>query len=181
MDWGPATPILALGMVFFGVMIAVGIVRAYKMKEKAYYISASISGLMLMAMVSVFLFQFVVSIVFFAVAVIISLAGFTRIREAFFQEAVTQSQKTNVSKPFRVRDIFTWTGWFKLAVEWGTHRALCAYLLFNVGIIWLMFSILSIFIGIFGLVYAIVFTPIVLIISVAIFYRQIGENLRTSS
>jgi hypothetical protein len=159
-------------------MVAAGIVRAHRLKERAYYISALVSGLMLLAMVSAFLFQFVLIAVFIAAAFIASLVGLSRIREAFFREAGTQRQETNVSESLKAGVFLTWKGWFKLAAQWGVRKTMCAYVLFNTGIFWAVLFILIIFLGMVGVVIAAVNTLIVVVGSIVIFRRQIEENLR---
>jgi hypothetical protein len=181
MDIRPPEPLFLLIMVFFGVVVVVGIARAYITKEKAYYISASVSGLALLATISIFLYQFELFAVFTIAAFIISVIGFTRLKGAFLREAVNQSREIDFSEPLKAGDFFTWIAWLKLAAKWGARRALCIYVLFNVGVVWAFSLALSIFIGTFGLVVAIAFTPIVAVIAIGVFLRQIDENLHTST
>jgi hypothetical protein len=180
MNIRPPEPIFVLIMVFFGVVVAVGVVRAYITKEKAYYISASISGLALLATVSIFLYQFALFTVLTVAAFMVSVIGFTRLRDAFHSEAANQSREIDFSEPLKAGDFFTWIAWLKLAAKWGTNRALLIYVLFNVGVVWAFSLILSIFIGTFGLMVAIAFTPIVVVIAIGVFLRQINENLHMS-
>jgi MFS family permease len=167
---------LAFGAVFFSVMIVVGIVRARRTNERAYYISGLVSGLMLLATVSILLSQFVLFAVFFIAAFIVSVVGMSNVKKAFLREAVTQRQETNVSEPLNARDLLTWKGWFKLASRWGVRKAMYVYVLIMTGISGAMLFIASI-LGIINPVFAAVTTIIVAVASVIIFRRQIEENL----
>jgi hypothetical protein len=168
--------LIAFGTVFFGFMVVLGIVRARRSKERAYYISGLIAGLMLLAMTSILLSQFVLFTVFFVVAAIVSLVGMSKVKEAFLREAVTQRQETNVSEPLKVRDLLTWKGWFKVASRWGIHKATFAYVLVMTGISGGILFMLSVF-GFLNPILATIYTIVVVIVSVILFRRQVEKNL----
>jgi predicted membrane protein len=88
--------LVTFSVFFFVFMLVLGIVRARHSKEKAYYLSGLVAGLMLFTMVSILLSQFVLFAVFFFTAFIVSLASMSKVTNAFEKEATTQRQETNV-------------------------------------------------------------------------------------
>ena len=167
---------IAFGAVLFGVLIALCVIRAHHSKERAYYIGGLVSGLMLLALISAFLLQFILFIVFVAAAFIVSVVGFPKIGEAILREAVTQRQETNVSEPLKARELLTWKGWFKLSSQFGVRKTMYVYILFNMGITGTELFILSI-VGLISALYAPAIVIIVAGASIVLFRRQIEKNL----
>jgi len=173
----PLYGLMLFGVAFFGFMVIVGVVKARRRKEKAYYISAMVSFLMLLSSVFVILNQFILVLVLFVATGILSVAGLPKIIKVMRQEPLKELQETDFSAPLRVRDLLTWKGWFKLESRWGVRKTVCFYSLLNmggVGAIFFTFSILDMI----SIVWAIGVTIIVGIFSPIYFYRQVGKALK---
>lgn len=168
--------LMLFGVAFFGFMVVVGVVKARRRKEKAYYISAVVSFLMLLSSVFVILNQFILVLVLFVAIGILSVAGLPKIIEVMRREPLKELQETDLSAPLRGRDLLTWKAWFKLASRWGIRKTLCLYSLLNMGGVGAIFFTLSIF-DMISMVWAAVFTILVGIGSPIFFYRQIGKAL----
>jgi hypothetical protein len=178
---GPLYGLILFGVAFFGFMVAVGVVQAYRKKEKAYYISAMVSFLLFLFSLVIILNQFILALILFIVLIaaipILSVVGLPRIREAMRRDLVKQAQEVDPSAPLAVRDFLTWEGWFKLTYRWGTRKTMCLYSVFMMGIGGAVFFTLSI-LGALSIVLAAVITILVGIVSPIFFHRQIGKALR---
>ena len=172
----PLYGLMLFGVAFFGFMVVVGVVQARRKKEKAYYISAMASFLLLLFSVSIILNQFILALTLFVAIPLLSIAALPKIRKVMRREPLKELQETDFSAPFRVRDLLTWKGWFKLESRWGIHKTMCLYSLLNMGGIGAIVFTLSI-LGMISIVWAIGVTIIVGIFSPIFFYRQIGKAL----
>jgi len=175
----PLYGLMLFGVAFFGFMVVVGIVKARRKKEKAYYISATVAFLMLLSSIFVILNQFILVLVLFVAIGILSVAGLPKIIGVMRREPLKELQETDLSAPLRVRDLLTWKAWFKLASRWGIRKTLCLYSLLNMGGVGAIFFTLSIF-GMISMIWAAVFTILVGIGSPIFFYRQVGKALERS-
>ena len=119
--------VMLFGVAFFGFMVIVGIVKARRRKEKAYYISAMVSFLMLISSIFVILNQFILVGVLLVTAGILSIAGLPKTIEVFRREMLKDLQETDLSAPLRGRDLLTWKGWFKLVSRWGISKTVYLY------------------------------------------------------
>ena len=157
-------------------MVIVGVVQARRMKEKAYYMSALVSFVILLSFVFIFLNQFILVLFLFVTAVILSIAGLPKAIKAMRRQPLKELQETDLSAPLRVRDLLTWKAWFKLASRWGIRKTICFYSLImtgGCGAILFTFSIL----GVIRIAWAIGYTIIVGIGSPIFFYLQVGKAL----
>ncbi len=166
--------LFAFGAVFCGLMITVCIIRVHRSKEKAYYISGLISGLVALACISALFLQFTLLMVFFAIAFIISVAGFSTVRAAARREADKQQRETNVTEPLKARDILNLKVWYKLAFRWGVRKTMSLYILLSYSITALMFFVVYIM-GL-TLISAYIATSIVVTIFIVQFYQQFKKN-----
>jgi len=167
---------MLFGVAFFGFMVIVGVVKARRKKEKAYYISAVVSFLMLLSSIFVILSQFILVLVLFIAIGILSVAGLPKIIDVLRREPLMELQETDLSSPLRVRDLLTWKGWFKLASRWGVGKTTCLNSLLNVGGVGAVFFTLSV-LGMISIAWAIGFTIIVGILSAIYFYHQVGKAI----
>ena len=172
----PLYGLMLFGVAFFGFMVVVGVVQARRKKEKAYYISATVSFLMLLFSIFIILNQFILVLVLFIAIGILSVAGLPKIIKTMKREPLMELQETDFSAPLRVRELLTWKGWFKLTSRWGIRKTMCLYSLLNMGGIGAIFFTLSI-LGMISIVWAIGVTIIVGIFSPIFFHRQIGKAL----
>jgi len=69
----PLYGLLFFGVAFFGFMVVVGVVQARRKKEKAYYISAIVSFLMLLFSIFIILNQFILALILFIAIPILSM------------------------------------------------------------------------------------------------------------
>ena len=170
----PLYGLMLFGVAFFGFMTIVNAVQAHRKKEKAYYIGAMVSFLMLLWSVLIFLNQFILSLVPMVAWVILSIAGLPKIIKAMRRESLKELQETDFSAPLRVRELLTWKGWFKLTSRWGVHKTMCFYFLIMTVVSGAMLFTLSI-LGLISIAWAIGLTIIVGILSPIYFYRQVGK------
>jgi len=175
----PLYGLMLFGVAFFGFMVVVGVVKARRKKEKAYYIGAVMSFLMLLSSMFVILNQFILVLVLFVAIGILSVAGLPKTIEVLKREPLRELQETDLSAPLKGRELLTWKGWFKLTSSWGIRKTLCLYSLLNMGGVGAMLFTFS-FLGMINMVWAAVFTILVGIGSPIFFYRQVGKTLERS-
>jgi hypothetical protein len=171
---------LLLGAAIFLSIAAISIIRGVKLKESAYCISGLVCVLLSLWMVLMYFSQFVLGMGFFIAGAIIGLANYSKSIKAASREAVTQQKETDVTKPLKISELFSWSGWFKIASRWGIRKTLIFYILFNLGAIWVLPLVLIFLnVGSFNfIVFISVFVTIgVVISSVPIFNHQIINNL----
>ncbi|MDI9576958.1 MAG: hypothetical protein QM398_02340 [Thermoproteota archaeon] len=171
---------LLFGAVGFLVLALIGITRGVKIKERAYQINGLVCILLSVWLVLLYYSQLVLSIGFFIGAAILGLANLSKSIKAASREAVTSHKETDITKPLSVADLFSWGGWFKISTRWGIRKALAAYILFNLGVIWVIpLALLFLNIGSpsFIAIIGVFMTVVVLISSVPIFRQQITKNL----
>jgi len=173
----PLYGLMLFGVAFFGLMVVVGVVKARRKKEKAYYISAIVAFLMLLSSIFVILNQFILVLVLFVATAILSVAVLPKTIELMRREPLRELQETDLSVPLRIRELLTWKGWFKLTSSWGIRKTLCLYSLLNMGGVGAIFFTLSI-LGMISIVWTAVATILVGIGSPIFFYRQIGKALK---
>jgi hypothetical protein len=171
---------LLLGASIFLGIAAISIIRGVKLKESAYCISGLVSVLLSLWMVLMYFSQFVLGMGFFIAGAIIGLANYSKSMKAASREAVTSHKETDVSKPLKIIELFSWDGWFKIASRRGIRKAQLLYILFNLGFIWIL-PVVLIILNLGSLVFisfiAILVTVGVVISSVPIFNHQIKRNL----
>jgi hypothetical protein len=169
--------VMFFGVAFFGFMVVVGVVKARRKKEKAYYISAVLSFLMLLSCIFVILNQFVLVLALFVVMGVLSVAGLPRMTQALRRESLQELQETDLSAPLRLRELLIWKGWFKLASRWGVRKTMYFYSLIMTGVGGAMLCAFSFLMRI-HIAWAIGYTIIVGILSAIFFHRQVGEALK---
>jgi hypothetical protein len=172
----PTYGLMLFGIAFFGFMVVVGVVKARRMRETAYYISAMVSFLMLLISIFVILNQFILAGVLFVATVILGVAGLPKIVKAMRREPLRELHETDLSVPLRVRDFLTWKGWFKLTSRWGVRKTMCFYTLFMTEVCGAILFTSSIF-GIISIAWAAGYTIFVGVGSPVFFYLQVGKVL----
>jgi predicted MFS family arabinose efflux permease len=95
------------GVAFFGFIVIVGVVKARRKKEKAYYISAVLSFLMLLSCIFVIFNQFVFVLALFIAMGILSIAALPKIIQVLTREPLQELQETDLSAPLRIRELRT--------------------------------------------------------------------------
>ena len=166
------------GVAFFGLMTIVNAVQAHRKKEKAYYLAAMISFMVLLAFVFAFLNQLILAFILIIATGILSIAGLPRLLKIQDRELTKQLQKVDLSAPLRVRDFFTNIGWFKLSSKWGLWKTMCLFYLLSMVIIGGIFSIVSTFYSFITIGYAVGYTATVSILVTFIFYQQLKKALK---
>jgi hypothetical protein len=173
---------LLFGAAIFLALGAIGIIRGAKLKEKAYCINGVACVLLSLFAVLLYFNQVVLGIGFFIAGAIIGIANISKSMKTASREAVTQHKETDLSKPFKIGELFSWGGWFKIASRLGPRKALLFYVLFNLGAIWIIpvaLFILNIGNSPFIAVIAVFVTIGVVITSIPIFYQQVIRNLES--
>lgn len=123
----PLYGLMLFGVAFFGFMVVVGVLKARRRKEKAYYISAMVSFLMLLSSIFVILNQFILVLVLFITIGILSVAGLPKMIKVMRREPLKELQETDLSASLRIRDLLTWKGWFKLTSRWGIRKTMLLF------------------------------------------------------
>lgn len=173
---------LLFGAAIFLVLGAIGIIRGTKLKETAYCINGVVCVLLSLFMVLLYFNQVILGIGFFIAGAIIGLANFSKSTKVASREAITPYKETDLSGPFKLGEVFSWGGWFKIASRWGSHKALLFYVLFNLGAIWIIpviLFILNIGSSSFIAVITVFVTIGVVITSVPVFYQQVIRNVES--
>jgi len=165
------------GVAFFGFMSVFSAVRAYRKKEKAYYLSSMAGFLAILIFVLAFLNQLILALILVVATGILSMAGLPRILEASEREMAKQIQKADLSAPLRVRDFFTNVGWFKLASKWGLRKTMFLFYLLSVVIIGGILFTLTTFSSFITIGYALSCTAIAPILATYMFYRPLKKAL----
>lgn len=129
----PIYGVILFGAIFMLFIVIIGVVRARRMKEKAYYMSAVLGFLMFLSFICILLNQFILFLVPFVFAFILSILWSSKIREAMWRETAKQLEETDVLAPLKVRDFLEWKGWIKLAGRWGVWKTTCLYSLVMTG------------------------------------------------
>ena len=172
----PTYGLMLFGIAFFGFMVVVGVVKARRKKETAYYISAMVSFLMLLISIFVILNQFILVGILFVATFILSIAGLPKIIKTMSREPLRELQETDLSASLRVRDFLTWKGWFMLTSRWGVRKTMCFYSLFMTVVCGAILFTSSIF-GIISIAWAAGYTIFVGVGSTVFFYLQVGKVL----
>ena len=167
-----------VGVAFFGFMAVVNVVQAHRKKEKTYYLGATVSFIMLVACVLIFLNQFIVALTLTALTAILSIAGLPRVLKVQERELAKQLQKADLSAPLRVRDFFTNIGWFKLASKWGLWETMCLFYLLSVVILGGIFFTLSTFYRFITIGYVVGYITTCPILVTFMFYSQFKKVWR---
>jgi len=173
----PLCGLMFFGVAFFGFLVVVGVVKARRKKEKAYYISAVLSFLMLLSCIFVMLNQFVLVLALFIAIGILSVAGLPRMIRVLTREPLQELQETDMSAPLRIRELLIWKGWFKLASRWGVRKTMCFYSLVMTGVGGAMLFTFS-FLNMIHIAWAIAYTITVGILSPIFFHRQVRKALK---
>ena len=176
----PLYGLMLFGVVFFGLMAVVGVVQARRKGEKAYYLSIMVSSVLLVALVLLFLNQFVVVINLVALTAILSLAGLPKLLNVQERELAKRLQEMDLSAPLSVSEFLTWKGWFKLVSRWGIRKTMCLYSLIMMGVGAALFFTSSIF-GIIRVAWAAAYTIIIGIGSAIFFHRQVRKALEKNA
>jgi len=164
-------------VAFFGLLSLANAVQAHRKKERTYYIGAMTGFLMLLASVFWIFNQFLLGLVLFATAGILTIAGLPKIIRMLGRESAKQLQEMDPSAPLRGRDFLTWKAWFKLTSRWGFRKTVCFYSLIMTVVTGATLFILSV-LGMISIAWAIGSTIIVGILSPIYFYRQVGKSLK---
>lgn len=161
--WGAILVLLCL----FGLIGILGVIKARRKKEKAYYTG---TGLALLS-------QFLLSFIVFIVVGAFSAVMLPKIMHLFRQEIVEDIQETDVSAPLRMRDFLSWASVTKLERMYGINKTMLLYSLLTIGVggaIMLVFNIL----GIITPVMAVGYTILGGIVSIKFFHYQIRKAFK---
>ncbi len=172
---------LLVGAGFFLLMAAVGIIRGTKLKEKAYCVTGLVCILLSVWLLLMYFNQILFGICFFFAGVLIAFFNYRKSMDATYREATAYASKTDLSKPLKLIEVFSWVGWFKIATHWGTRKATVFYALFNLAFI-MIFLALLVLLNVGGIsfiaVVSAVAVPGVLVSSIAIFNQQVIRNIK---
>ena len=168
-----------LSALFFAALVAVSFYRAYREKERVYYVGG---GLCLLGLVWSILFaldQVPLAGLFWVVAMIVSVVMWPEL--VAFQDR--QMREVDIESPLRVADFFsnTYSGWLKLAHRHGLGITVILYFLLFELVAGGMLLALDLFYDLFyelDLIYGFMLVILIMpIFPVIRFYRQIKRAL----
>jgi predicted MFS family arabinose efflux permease len=165
------------GVAFFGFMAVFGAVRAYRKKEKAYYLSSMASFLVVLAFFFAFLNQVILALIIFVATGILGIVGLPRMLKASERELAKQRQEVDLSAPLKARDFLTNKGWLKLASKYGLWKTMFLIYLLSVVIIGGILFTLSTFSSFITIGYVASSTAIAPILVIYMFYRPFKKAL----
>jgi len=165
------------GVAFFGVMAVFGAVRAYRKKEKAYYLSSMVGFLAILIFVLAFLNQLILMLILVVATGILSTALLPRMLKASERELAKQRQEVDLSAPLKARDFLTNKGWLKLASKYGLWKTMFLIYLLSVVIIGGILFTLSTFSGFITIEYVVVYTATGPILATYMFYQALKKVL----
>jgi len=165
------------GVAFFGFMAVFGAVRAYRKKEKAYYLSSMAGFLAILIFVLAFLNQLILALILVVATGILSTALLPRMLKASERELAKQRQEVDLSAPLKARDFLTNKGWLKLASKYGLWKTMFLIYLLSVVIIGGILFTLSTFSVFITIEYVVVYTATGPILATYIFYQALKKVL----
>ena len=171
--WGAILVLLCL----FGLIGILGVIKARRKKEKAYYTGTGLAFLMFLVIGLALLSQFLLSFIVFIVVGAFSAVMLPKIMHLFRQEIVEDIQETDVSAPLRMRDFLSWASVTKLERMYGINKTMLLYSILTIGVggaIMLVFNIL----GIITPVMAVGYTILGGIVSIKFFHYQIRKAFK---
>jgi len=118
-----------LSTFFFAVMVVVSFFRAYREKEKLYYLGAVLCLLGLVWSILFVIEQVPLAGLVWVVAMMVSIVMLPKLTA--FQDR--QIREVDVESPLRVRDFFfnRYSGWLKLAYRHGLMVTAILYLMYS--------------------------------------------------
>jgi len=166
-----------LSAFFFAAMVVVAFYRAYREKDRFYYVGG---GLCLLGVVWSILFvldQVPLAELFWVVAMIVSVVKWPEL--VAFQDH--QMREVDIESPLRVGEFFsnTYSGWLKLAYRHGLGVMVILYFIFFEVIIGGMLLVLDLFYDLPSRLILIILTQG--IFPVIFLYRQIKRALTQST
>ena len=129
---------------------------------------------MLLWSVFIILNQLIFAVIFFVAWVTLTFTLLPKAGEAIMRDQLKHVEEVDLSAPLRIRDFLAWKGWIKLASIYGFRKTMCLYCLFMMGVGGAIFFTSNIF-GMISILWAAGCTILVGIVSIIIFYRQIGK------
>lgn len=134
-------------LCFSGLIGILGVIKARKKKEKAYYTGTVLAFLMFLVIGLALLSQFLLSFIVFIVVGVFSAVMLPKMLALYMQEIVEAVHETDVSAPLRIRDFLSWANVIKLERMYGFNKTILIYSLLTTGglaAIMLVFNILGI-------------------------------------
>jgi len=170
---------LAVLSIFAAIL---SIRKARRKGDKIHYIGAVVGCLMLSVFALALLNQALFAFILLVVGGIACIAALPRVMAVQKREMDKQLAKaieeTDLSEPFRLRDLVGWRGWLKLARRWGVWKTVCIYSILGVAVIGgVSYAVLSVFI-IMNIWLVVGYTISATFILFIWFYRQISKVLR---
>ena len=165
-----------LSALFFAAMVVIAFFRAYREKDRFYYVGGGLCLLGVVSSILLVLDQVLLAGLFWVVAMIVSVV--MRPEAAAFQDR--QMRKVDIESPLRVGEFFSNTnsGWLKLAYRHGLGMTVI-----------LFFLLLEVFTGgtllVLNVFYDLPSRLILIVLIIGIFpalllYRQIKRALNTT-
>lgn len=170
--------LLLFGVAFFGLLVVVAVVQAYRKKEKEYYLAAMISFMVILAFAFAFLSQPILAFLIMIAAAICSIARLPRMLKIQERELTKRLQKVDFSVPLRKRYFFSDIWWLKLASKWGLFKTMSLFYLISMMIVGRMLFVLSTFMPFMTTEYIVVYTTTSSILFTFMFYQQFKKGMK---
>ena len=115
------------GVIFFVAMAAVAFVRAYREKERVFYLGGVLSLFGVAWSLLIILDQVPLAGLFLVSSFIIAFGVWPE----FGKFQLRKMRESDISGPLRVRDLFSYdmSGWLRVASRWGLEKAVLLYAL----------------------------------------------------
>ena len=166
----PNELLFGVGFCIFATIVCS--VRAYREKEKMYYIGSVSSFLMLLVIVLLILNQRLIATVLFASAGIFAIVTLP-ISLRFYERKSVKLTQADLSAPMRGRELLTNKGISKYAVRWGVWKTVLVYWLLMVGVLGGVLYFLSSWVTSLSIDYIASYTITISTLFTMMLYRQI--------
>ena len=172
---------LAVLSIFAAIL---SIRKARRKGDKIHYIGVVVGCLMLSVFALALLNQALFAFILLVVGGIACIAALPRVMGVQKREMDKQLAKaieeSDLSEPFRLRDLIRWRGWLKLAHRWGVWKTACIYSILGVAVIaGVSYAVLSVF-NLMNIWLVVGYTISATFIIFIWFYRQISKALKRS-
>ena len=134
---------LLFSAFLFLIMTVGGVIRAYREKERFFYLSATMAFLMSLVGFLIFLEQILLTILVFAFMGVLTLVTWPKLIRQLDRMYAATIHEVDFSAPLRMRDFFTTKGQLKIASRWGVRKTTLLYWLFLVALTLFIASLLN--------------------------------------
>jgi hypothetical protein len=159
---------------FFAFLGILGVMKARRAKEKAYYTITGVALSVYLAIILVLLNQFILAFFVVILLGVFSAVMLPKMLSLYGKEVGEAQQETDFSTPLRMSELFSFTGVVKLERTYGYFKTVLIYSFLNMAVGGAIMLILNV-LGVITTVMAVGYTIIVGILSVILFHSIIRK------